>query len=90
MNQTINKLDNFNNRLNLDTLTSREILEEVRQLCIILNIVKDISAPAIFYRYNNLYFVDDLAIYYNKLYRFITFLPSALILIIDLVARIPG
>jgi len=88
MNQLINRLENFNNTLNLDASTSREILEEGRRLCIILHIHKDQYGPRIFYKYNNLLFVDHLAIYYNRLYESLTLLKNELVLIIGVVSRI--
>lgn len=71
MNDLINQLDLYNKYLNLDKLTSAEILEKGKWLTTMLGI-KNKMAPALFYTYNDFLFINYVNVWYDDYYKSMT------------------
>ena len=72
MNSLTHQLDQYNRFLNLDGLTSIQILEKGDWLASILDLDNSINKPALFYTYNGHVFVDYINIWYDDYYRHLT------------------
>jgi len=72
MNPLIHQLDQYNRFLNLEGLTSIQILEKGKWLATILDLDSSIDKPVLFYTYNDHLFVDYVNIWYDDYYRHLT------------------
>jgi hypothetical protein len=90
MNPLIHQLDQFNRFLNLEGLTSVQILEKGKWLATILDLDNSIAKPPLFYTYNDHVFVDYFNVWYDDYYKHLTVNKIYLQLIKKLMCEIIG